>query len=293
MRRHELDMKNPDAWGHAEVLRAAGALLDDLWQDRDPQQPFIATTSITANNLSEDAPPIKRQADHFEGLARTLLLAAPALAADPSCMQRDVRSIYRQLIVQAADPKHRLTVLGPDKIFPNKPLQQQVEGAALVIALQLGRSWLWEPLSRREQNAVLQLIERLAFRETNQHNWRWFQVLMISFLAQEGCAVDLDVLDDHLLNLDRFAVADGWYRDGIGFDRYAGWTFQTYVPLWCTWFGDEHRPALAQRWRAHYAAFIENYIHTLSVHGEPVVWGAVGLVPGRGLSTACSRGLAP
>jgi hypothetical protein len=273
MRRHALNTTTPDTWGHAEVVAAAGALLDDLWQDRDPQQLLVSTSSVTANNLPPHAAPLKKQADHFEGLARTLLLAGPALSADPSCMQRDVRSVYRQLVVQAADPKHRLTVLGPEKTLPPTPIQQQVEGAALVIALQLGRSWLWEPMSRREQDAVLTLIERLAYRQTYPHNWRWFQVLMISFLAQEGCAVDLDILDDHLLNLDRFAVRDGWYRDGTAFDRYAGWTFQTYAPLWCSWFGDQHRPAIAQRWRRQYATFIENYIHTVSAHGEPIAWG--------------------
>ena len=36
---------------------------------------------------------------------------------------------------------------------------------------------------------------------------------MISFLAQEGCAVDTDILDDHLNNLDRMYVGDGWFRD--------------------------------------------------------------------------------
>ena len=111
MRRSELNLDQPDQMGYADVLQLAGAVLDDLWQGRDPEQPFLAESSLPERNLADDAPPLRRQAVHFEGLVRTLLVAAPALAADPQCMQRDVRAVYRQLIVQAADPKHRLTVL--------------------------------------------------------------------------------------------------------------------------------------------------------------------------------------
>ena len=225
-----------------------------------------------------DDPKHRFQAAEFEGLARTLMAASPLLMDDPdtTCNGINIRDYYANMILQGADPKSP-RFWGRISDFTRETgrmqYQQTVEGAALVMSLMACREQIWDRYTERERRRIAEALSDYAHNMTIGHNWRFFNVLMLTFLKVNGFAIDEAALTDHMQHLISCYVGDGWYIDDTNYDFYNPWGFHFYGPIWCKWYGYEHAPELAGIIEQRNREFISNWPRFFSRDGKQLMWG--------------------
>lgn len=93
------------------------------------------------------------QADRLESFARPCLLAAHWLASEPGASEKlsrdEIAAWFRRGLVIGTDPSNPET-WGPT----TNHHQHTVEMAALTLALQIARPFLWEPLSKSDTTST-------------------------------------------------------------------------------------------------------------------------------------------
>jgi len=218
------------------------------------------------------------QAAEFEGLARTLMAASHVLMNDPDtvCNGINIRDYYASQILQGSDPQSP-RFWGRISDFTRETgrmqYQQTVEGAALVISLMECREQIWDRYSDQEKRQVAALISDYAHNITIGHNWRFFNVLMLTFLKVNGFSIDEAALRDHLQHLVSNYVGDGWYIDDTNYDLYNPWGFHFYGPIWCKWYGYRHAPELAAIIEQRNGEFMRNWPRFFSRDAKQLMWG--------------------
>ena len=260
-------------------LDAARFLVHGVFQHVDGMEsPVVMPKQNQISYPQPDDPRHRFQAAEFEGLARTFMAAAPLIVEDPACESHGIplRDYYSGMILQATDPKSprywgRITDF--TKETGRMQYQHTVEGAALVISLMQTRAQIWERYSRSEQQQVADLISDYAHNLSIGHNWRYFNVLMLTFLKVNGFAMDDRALEDHMQHLISCYAGDGWYLDDTNYDFYNAWGFHFYGPLWCRWYGYEHAPEMAAIIEQRNRAFIRNWPRFFSRDAKQLMWG--------------------
>jgi hypothetical protein len=224
-----------------------------------------------------DDPAWRFKSEEYEGLSRTFLLAAPLINAVPDmeCGGLKIADYYAHQILEATD-KSSERYLGTitELLKEHGPgwYQHTVEGAALTIGLMNCREQIWDKYTREQKDQVAAFISDYAHSKTLSHNWRYFTVLMLTFLKVNGYESDETLLQDHLQHIMALYTGDGWYRD-LGFDFYTPWGFHFYAPIWCKWYGNEHEPQLAKIIEQRHAEFMRTYPLMFSRNGHQIMYG--------------------
>ena len=260
-------------------LDAARFLTEGVFQYIDSIDDPVALPKQNSISYPQPNDPEHRfRAAESEGLARTMMAAAPVLVDDPDtvCSGLNLRDYYAHQILLATDPDSP-RFWGRISDFTRETgrmqYQQTVEGAALVINLMATREQIWDKYSSNEKQQVAALLSDYAHSLTIGHNWRFFNVLMLTFLKLNGFAIDESILRDHLQHLLSNYVGNGWYIDDTNFDLYNPWGFHFYGPLWCRWYGFEHEPEVAAILEKHNRKFIETWPRFFSRDGKQLMWG--------------------
>lgn len=235
-----------------------------------------------------DDPRCRIQAEYFEGLARSFLIASMLLHNDPKlCIAGySLQAYYKKQILRACtpgDPNYvgnyedaRATLKKIEK-SPFQTVQQTVECCALVIGLWACREVIWDTYTKEEKDLIADFLSGYAHGMTLAHNWRLFNMLMLAFLHMEGYPVDEELMLDHAETILGYYVGDGWYRDGHAFDYYSCWAFQLYAPIWNVWYGYEHTPELAARFEQNSNRLMESYANFFDKNGHTNMWGRSGI----------------
>lgn len=223
-------------------------------------------------------PPWRARSAHMEAVARTLLVAAPLLAHDPELRLRGrgVRDYYARALLALADPSSERYVGDRDamvRVSGDRHFQITCEAASLVLGLTVARAALWERYTPAERDRLAALLSTWGHARTLPHNWRLFNIHVLSFLQREGYAIDEDLLLGHLRAIRAFDSGDGWYRDGNTFDYYSSWAFQFYAPLWVAWSGRHTHPAIAREFEASLHALLRHYGRCFDREGRQCMWG--------------------
>lgn len=269
-------------------IEAAKYLLTGIFRNlRTADDPLLVPRyedRVTYPNAQ--SPEWKKQAEIFEGLARSFFAAAPLIHIEPElelCGFK-LRDYYRTQILRICTPGDPLYVYsltelkeldGQDSEFP--VFQQTVESCALVICLWVCRDEIWNTYSTEEKERIAALIRDYAMGDTLPHNWRLFNMLDLAFLNMEGYEIDRDVMREHAQAILGYYAGDGWYRDGHTFDYYCSWAFQTYLPLWNQWYGYENEPYLAKRFEDNSNRLMENFPFFFDRDGFTNMWGRSGI----------------
>ena len=235
-------------------------------------------------------PEWKKAAERFEGLARTFLMAAPLIKA---CPEEEIKGIclreyYKKQIAESCDPISPLYLFSYEDLRRQQPegtFQHTVECAALVIGLWICEDTLWNTYTQQEKDRISQYLLSFAYGDTEPHNWRLFNMLMLTFLHREGYTIDEAFMRRHARAIASFYAGDGWYRDGHAFDYYSAWAFQTYLPLWNLWYGYEKEPELAQRFEEYSCELMKNYPLFFDRDGKMKMWGRSNIY--RNAATSC------
>lgn len=209
----------------------------------------------------------------MEGLCRTLFMAAPLLREDPELTINglQIADYYRHQLERMLDPS------SPTYIEPRAknggPSQKLVEFGGLATALAVAPDVLWTPLSEEIKKKLSHSMLSYGDGPTIEMNWRFFNVMIMSFFKQQGYEVNESYLLDLLRkNLSDYR-GDGWYTDSPYFDYYSMWAFQMYGSLWAELFGQEMYPDLAKQYLANLNDISEHYPYMFSENGEMIMYG--------------------
>lgn len=162
--------------------------------------------------------------------------------------------------------------------------QARVEAASIAIALHESRRWIWDNLSPRVQEQVVDWLAGSVGVWYPHSNWQWFHNVTHAFLRSVGGPHDPSRMEKFLRQLDDCYLSDGWYSDqgpdgrGGNIDWYAGWVMQQFSLWFCRMSAGE--PGIAER----QAVYVERLKAYLASAGE--LFGADGapLYQGRSLS---------
>ena len=105
-----------------------------------------------------------------------------------------------------------------------------VEMAAIGFALAFTPEHLWDPLTGRQRDQVVEWLRGVERKEPAQNNWQFFRLLVQLGLERVGVAIDREAQSRSIELVDSFAVDDGWYTDGRGgnIDYYVPFALHTY-----------------------------------------------------------------
>lgn len=265
-------------------IEAAEYLLNGIFQNiKDFKGPVVMPrkeTKITYPHSADAVWEIK--AEYFEGLARSLFIAAPLIHIKPELVINGicVRDYYKSHILRACTPGDSVYVGSyaeckqlSKNADPFCTFQQTVETCALVICLWMSKDEIWDTYTKEEKDVIADFLLEYAHGNTVPQNWRLFNMLDMAFLNMEGYEIDADIMREHAQAILAYYAGDGWYRDGHSFDYYSCWAFNVYAPLWNQWYGYEHEPYLAKRFEENSNALMRTYADFFDEDGFTNMWG--------------------
>lgn len=223
----------------------------------------------------------EKRAEIFEGLTRSMFIAAPMLYNKPElvvCGYR-LKDYYKGQILNICTRgsssyvgtyEELREMTGSDSF---RAYQQTVETCALVICLWTCREVIWDTFTKEEKDRIAGFISGFAHASTVPQNWRLFNMLDLAFLHMNGYGIDREIMLDHAQAVLDYYVGDGWYRDGQSFDYYSCWAFNFYAPLWNVWYGYDNEPYLASKFEEYSNKLMETYGDFFDEEGWTNMWG--------------------
>lgn len=220
------------------------------------------------------------KAEYFEGLTRTMFIAAPLIHENPEltvCGYR-IRDYYKSHVLRSCTPGDPVCVGTYEELKKishdeNRTFQQTVETCALVICLWVCKEEIWDTYTKKEKDTIAAFLTGFANGNTVPQNWRLFNMLDMAFLHMEGYPIDEEIMLDHAQSILAYYAGDGWYRDGHSFDYYSCWAFNVYAPIWNKWYGYEHAPYIARRFEENSNKLMETYADFFDRDGFTNMWG--------------------
>ncbi len=168
--------------------------------------------------------------DGLEGFARTFLLAGFRLAGEGGHDPLGLAQWYAEGLVSGTDPD------SPGRWRrPSESGQAKVEAASIALILDMTRPWIWDQLDARLQQQVINYLAVVVGDDDYPHNnWRWFRIIVQTFLRSVGGPWSRNEIEADLALHDSFQRADGWIADGPlrAYDHYVGWALHLYPALW-------------------------------------------------------------
>lgn len=225
---------------------------------------------------------VEKKAEIFEGLCRSLFIAAPLMKNDPEltvCGYR-LAEYYKSHILHVCMEGDAVSVSNYERLQEMtgyedtfRAFQQTVETCALVIGLWVCEDVIWNTYEQSEKDKIAAFIKSYAEANTVPQNWRLFNMLDLAFLHRNGYPVDEEIMMDHASEILGYYAGDGWYRDGHCFDYYSCWAFQVYAPLWNVWYGYENAPGVAEKFEEYSNRLTETYPDFFDADGYTNMWG--------------------
>lgn len=227
---------------------------------------------------------IEKMAEIFEGLTRTMFIAAPLIHIDPEIKTAgyNLREYYSHQILSSCTKggdnfvgyyNDLKELCGDNDENSFRTFQQTVETCALVICLDSCKEEIWDKYTKAERDKVARFLLSYAHESTVPQNWRLFNMLVMAFLHKEGYEINENVMLEHASAILGYYAGDGWYRDGQSFDYYSCWAFNVYSNIWNVWYGYENLPYIARRFEENSNRLMETYPDMFDREGFTVMWG--------------------
>jgi hypothetical protein len=211
-----------------------------------------------------------RDSDALEGFARSFLLAAIRLHGDSGDDPHGLAQWYADGLVAGTDPASPNAWPRPDRLD-----QAKVEACSIALGLHLTRPWIWDRLSTRDQQKIIDWLGTVVGQDYFPNNWVWFQIVVETFLRSVGGPWSPDDIAGALTLHESMYRADGWYADGAerSFDHYVGWALHVYPLLWADMADDLCTDEMRQRWRDRLSRFLDDAVLLVGADGSPLLQG--------------------
>ncbi len=216
---------------------------------------------------------VHNETERLEGLCRTLFIAVPLLKKNADYEIRGIRvADYYRHQLELLSHKGSESYIAP---LPEKggPSQKLVEFGGLAVALMAAPEVLWDPLPQHTKDELAQTMLSYGNGPTIQMNWRFFNIMILSFFKSRGYPVREEYLKDLLEKCLQDYRGDGWYNDSPYYDYYSMWAFQLYGSLWAANYGATMYPELATKFKSNLHDVVKSYPYLFSRNGEMIMWG--------------------
>ena len=207
----------------------------------------------------------------LEGLARTLFVAAPLLKDNPELEMNGIKvaDYYRYQLINISNPESK-------SYIPHRtggPSQTLLELGSLAISMKAAQEVLWNPLTKKQKDSLAATMLSYGEGPTIGSNWMFFNVFILSFLKDQGYAVNESYLVSNLQKLLARYRGEGWYNDAPAYDYYSAWAYQTYGPIWAEMFGKKQYPQYARQFMENQHDMVDIYPFLFSRDGRMYMWG--------------------
>jgi hypothetical protein len=218
-----------------------------------------------------DAPQDRKSAAIFEAIARTFNVAAPILNINPDLEINGIKLVdyYKYHLLELLTNPECDYYIGSPK---ETPFQPTCELGNLSLWNMLTPDVFWNRLNKEEQLKVADMVYNWATATTCGHNWRYFNVMMLTFLENNNLKSDTILMLSHMDNLLSHYVGDGWYRDH-SYDYYTIHVFHLYNAIWAEKYGNEHAPGRVKVIRKHQEEFYKTYPSIFGKGGKVNMYG--------------------
>lgn len=211
--------------------------------------------------------------EKLEGLCRTLFMAAPLLREDSTLKLHGipVAAYYRYQLAGLVDSVSQNYV--KPRAVNGGPSQNLVEFGGLSLCLFAAPEVLWKPLNPEVKKRLARLMLSYGDGPTVGSNWKFFNILILSFFKKQGYPVNEKLLVEYLNKTLAHYRGDGWYNDAPAYDYYSMWAFQLYGPLWSEFFGKTYYPEYARHFQDNFRELKTTYPYVFGRKGEMPMWG--------------------
>ncbi|MCU7549243.1 DUF2264 domain-containing protein [Chitinophagaceae bacterium LB-8] len=211
--------------------------------------------------------------EKLEGLCRTLFIAAPLLKDNPGLTIHGIKvaDYYRHHLMQLINPQSPEFIKQQEK--GAAPHQNLVEFGGLSVALFYIPEILFDPLPKAQQDLLAATMLSYGEGRSFGNNWKFFNILVLSFYKSKGYQVNEALLVDYLNKSLANYVGDGWYHDNPAYDYYSMWAFQMYGPLWSEFFGKKYYPEYAKKFMQNFNELKYDYPYMFSRDGKVIMRG--------------------
>jgi len=232
-------------------------------------------------NASESIRKRQEKAEVFETVARTFFIAAPLISDNPdvTVSGKSLLKYYKNMILRLCTPTDPFyagdfesLLNGCEDKKKHHFFQQSVESAALSVGLLITIDVLWQSYTKSEKDTVAAFLKSYAYANTGAQNWRFFNMLNLTFLYNAGYEIDENVMLEHARVLLDLYAGDGWYKD-VAYDYYSCWAFNLYAPIWNKYYGYEKLPEIAEKFEENSNKLMESYPLMFSREGHVNMWG--------------------
>jgi hypothetical protein len=208
----------------------------------------------------------------FEALERTLTLAGPLMHVDPEAAINGIRlrDYYCTQLYRALTPGHPTSLPWPEDL-PDATYQFTCEFGGLFKTLLLLPDIIWPYFTPQQKDEMALTISKWAHHRTTQNNWRIFNIVTLSFLKQQGYAIDDDLLKSHLLWVASYHSGNGWYLEQT-YNYYTISLFIVYGTIWNRAFGDAHYPDIAAAIEKSAQELMQTYPRFFARNGYVNMW---------------------
>ncbi|MEI6948125.1 DUF2264 domain-containing protein [Paraflavisolibacter sp. H34] len=211
--------------------------------------------------------------EKMEGLCRTMFIAGPLLKENPGLVVNGIRvgDYYRRQIERMLQPQSD-TYIEP-RPANGGPSQKLVEFGGLAASLLTSPEIFWEPLAPSVKEALAKTMLSYGDGPTIGMNWRYFNILILSFYKSQGYTVNEGLLQQLVQQSLAQYDGQGWYNDSPYYDYYSMWAFQMYGKIWSEYFGKKYYPDYAAQLEKNFKDLQDNYPYLFSRKGEMIMWG--------------------
>lgn len=241
---------------------AEQALLDVL----NPLKPFYSESGarihvgVTSTHYENDTIPM-------EAFARPLWGLVPFWTGGGS--DPEFEELYRKGLEAGPDPTH------PDYWHTCRDYDQKFcEMAAIAFGMLFCPEKVWEPLSERGKDNLVEWLWEINRNECCACNWQFFSIMTNVALYKAGRPYDKKRLQEGLDCIDAYYDAGGWYKDGNGGDKdyYNPFVMVTYGMVYAR-FMEKEDPERCRRYIERALAFGKDYIYWFSEDGSAFAYG--------------------
>ena len=241
---------------------AEQALLDVL----NPLKPFYSESGarihvgVTSTHYENDTIPM-------EAFARPLWGLVPFWTGGGS--DAEFEELYRKGLEAGSDPSH------PDYWHTCRDYDQKFcEMAAIAFGMLFCPEKVWEPLSERGKDNLVEWLWEINRHECCACNWQFFSIMTNVALYKAGRPYDKKRLQEGLDCIDAYYDTGGWYNDGNGGDKdyYNPFVMVTYGMVYAR-FMEKEDPERCRRFIERELTFGKDYIYWFSEDGSTFAYG--------------------
>jgi len=205
-------------------------------------------------------------AAHLEGLARPLWGLAPLLAGGGTFEGIEA---FVEGIANGADPEH------PEYWGPVRDKDQRmVESAAIGYALAIAPETFWDGMTDKGRACLKDWLLASLECAPPDNNWHFFHVMVSLGLSRVGVAHNLAIIKADLDELESYAMAHGWYRDGDArrADHYIPFAMHFYGLLYAA-YGPDAEADRRERFRERARQSMPQIAHWFAANGAALPYG--------------------